>query len=114
MITKVLCICLVIVFSFTMIPLSEAQWTDRSDELPGMSDGPSPLLIITGVLVVAGVAYMVVKKSKKNAEEDKIKSSIDSQLNSAINNSFLKQDNILSAQKKLIELGYDPGEPDGL
>ena len=38
-ITKIICAVLVVAFTLTFVPVSEAKWTDRSGELPGMDGG---------------------------------------------------------------------------
>ena len=105
MITKVLCLFLVVVFSFAMIPVAEAKWVDRSGELPGMEGGSSPMLIVAGALLVGAVVFMIAKKSKKSATaEDKIKASIDWQLSSATTNSCVKKTNMKSANSSVPQL----------
>ena len=40
-IIKVICVVLVVAFTFTFVPVSEAKWQDQSDQLPGMDGGSS-------------------------------------------------------------------------
>jgi hypothetical protein len=50
-----------------MLPeTAEAKWRDHSDELRGADGLPTGLLVATGVIVVGGLTYWLVKSSKKD------------------------------------------------
>ncbi len=49
-----------------------AKYRDRSDELPGMSDFPTELVII-GAVVVAGVIFLAVKGKSHKTEKPELK-----------------------------------------
>ena len=55
--------------NIVVVPSSDAKWRDNSDDLPGMQNFPTELAIVAGVLVIGGITYFIVKKSKKDKTE---------------------------------------------
>ena len=48
---------------------ARAAWDDKSDELPGMHEFPTTLVIIAGVAVVAGTILLLSKNKDKSDDE---------------------------------------------
>jgi len=51
---------------------AEAKWQDNSDELPGMNDFPTTLVIVAGGLVVATTVFLLVRKGSKDKGSEEI------------------------------------------
>ncbi len=48
---------------------AEAAYDDRSDELPGMHDFPTELVVIGGLAIVGLLVYKASKKDKDNSDD---------------------------------------------
>ena len=46
-----------------------AQWRDKSDDLPGINEGPSPLVYVAVALAAIGIIYVIVKNKKTEVED---------------------------------------------
>lgn len=51
---------------------ARAGWDDKSDDLPGMHEFPTTLVIIAGVAVVAGT-ILILSKKKDKADDETVK-----------------------------------------
>ena len=60
-------VAMLIMFLMSAQPAS-ARYRDRSDELPGMDNSISPILIVGAVAAAAAVVYMVVSSDDKAAD----------------------------------------------
>lgn len=45
---------------------AEAKWRDGSDNLPGMHEFPTGLVVLTAAVAVGAVTYLIVKKNKND------------------------------------------------
>lgn len=66
---RIFIIVIITTFLFQVVGVptnSYAQWVDRSDDLPGMSDDSSisPLIYVALGLVIVGIIYVIVKNKQ--------------------------------------------------
>jgi hypothetical protein len=55
-----------------LVSETHAQWVDRSDELPGMNEGPSPIVYVAIGLAVVALVYVIAKAAQsKKVDEGK-------------------------------------------
>lgn len=67
---KGLAIFVIAIFSFQLlglVPDTHAAWRDQSDQLPGINEGPSPVVYVAVAAVTIGIVYLIAKAFKNKS-----------------------------------------------
>ncbi len=67
---------MIAVFSFATIftpSTAKAGWHPQDDNLPGMHEFPTGLVVLTAVVAVGAVTYLIVKKNKSDKQLPAVK-----------------------------------------
>ena len=64
---KMMVIIVIAIFSLQLFGMPSdvsAQWRDNSDQLPGINEGPSPIVYVAIGLAVVALVYVIVKAAQ--------------------------------------------------